>query len=90
MYHHTNYVAQNSLAEARERYRPCNLFHTFKSGYLSISVRASFSINGRTTLIRIHGNLNQEKYIQILKKQSLPFVETYHGGTKSLILQLDG
>ena len=73
-----------------ERYKTSNLIPTFKSGFQSISVRAAFSVNGRTPLIRIEGHLNQEKYKKILQEQLIPFAETYHGGTKNIIFQQDG
>ncbi len=73
-----------------ERYRPVNFVPTFKSGYQSISVWATFSIYGRTPLIRIEGTLNQQKYIKILREQLLPFASTFHGGTNCFIFQQDG
>ena len=50
-----------------ERFKPSNLIPEFKSGFRSISVWAAFSVNGRTLLVRIEGNLNQTKYKQISK-----------------------
>ena len=44
------------------RYRTVNIVPMFKPGYVCISVWAIFSVHGRTPLIRINGNMNQEKY----------------------------
>ena len=73
-----------------ERYRTVNLVPTFKSGYQSISVWAAFSLYGRTPLVRIEGNLNQQKYVTILKEHLLPYAKTYHSGTNLCIFQQDG
>ena len=73
-----------------ERYKTIKLVPTFKSGYQSISVSAASSICGRTRLIRIEGNLNQHKYIEILKSNLLPFAQQYHVGTGNIIFQQDG
>ena len=48
------------------RYETANMVHTFKSGYVSMSVWGLFSARGRTPLVRIVGTLNQQKYIEIL------------------------
>ena len=69
------------------RYKTVNLVPTFKSGYVSISVWAAFSMHGRTPLIRIAGNLNQYKYKDILEKHLVPFAEARHGGFNKFILQ---
>ena len=51
---------------------------------------AAFSVNGRITILRIDGNLNKDKYIEILKKNLLPFAEKCHGRTNELIYQQHG
>ena len=73
-----------------ESYKTVNLVPTFKSGYESISAWGSFSVSGRTAIVRIDGNLNKDKYIEIWKQNLLPFAEKYNGGTYELIFQQDG
>ncbi len=73
-----------------EIYKPVSLITTFKSGYQSISVWAALSIYGRTTLIRIEGILNQQKYIESLKEKLITFANMFHGGTKCFMFQQDG
>ena len=51
-----------------------NLVHNFKSGNLSISVWAAFSVRGRNPLIRIGGTLKEGHYCNILQKYLLPFL----------------
>ena len=73
-----------------DHYKTINLVRTFKSGYQSISVWAAFSICGLTPVIRIEGNLNQHKYIEIQKSNLLPYAQQYHGGTANITFQQDG
>ncbi len=72
------------------RYNPSNLVPTFKSGYVSLSVWGGFSVCGRTPLVRIEGNLNAEKYRNILQDYVLPFASKYHGRVREFIYQHDG
>ena len=72
------------------RYELCNMRPTFKSGYVTLSVWAAFSLYGRTPLVRIAGNLNQHKYRDIIEKYLLPFASTYHSGADNFIFQHDG
>ena len=73
----------------RTAYIKSNMKPTFKSGYVTLSVWAAFSMFGRTTLVRINGSLNQWKYRDILEEHSLPFANKYHGGTDHFIFQHD-
>ena len=66
-----------------------NLVPTFKSGYVTLSVWAAFSIHGRTPLVRISGTLNQHKYEEILEGYIVPFANAYQGGTGGFIFQQD-
>ena len=45
-----------------------NLVPTFKSSYITVSVRGTFSANGRTTLVHINGTLKQENISKFWKK----------------------
>ena len=60
----------------------CNLVHTFKSSYVSLSVCGGFCAHGRTPLVRINGTLKQEKYKEIIENYVLP-IGTAHYGNKS-------
>ena len=67
-----------------------NMVHSFKSGYVSLSVRGMFFVRGRSPLVRIHGTLNQHKYMEILKQYVLPFKQKYYTGTMDFFYQHDG
>ncbi len=54
-----------------------------------MSVSGAFSIRGRTSLVRVSGNLNQQQYIRILEDNIIKFAESRHGRLESLIFQED-
>ena len=66
------------------------MVHTFKSGYVTLSVWGMFSARGRSKLVQLTGTLNQEKYKMILEKYVLPFMKTCHSGDGNFIYQHDG
>ena len=71
------------------RYETCNMLLTFKSGYVTVSVWAAFSMSGLTPLARIEGTLNKDKYRNVLDNYLLSFANMYHGGTNGMIFQHD-
>ena len=73
-----------------KRFKIINLILLFKSGYQFISVQDAFSMCGRTPLIRIEGNLDQHKYIEILKSTLTPFAQQYHCEIGNIIIQQHG
>ena len=72
------------------RYETANMIHTFKPGFMSISVWGPFAVRGSTPLVLIVGTLNQQKYIEILKSYVLPFKNAYHSESNDFIYQHDG
>ena len=66
-----------------------NAVHTFKSGYVSISVWAAFSVHGRTPLVRIEGTLKKSQYCNILQNHLLPFAAKYYSTPTDVIFQQD-
>ena len=73
-----------------KRFKIINLVPSFKSGYEFIAVWDAFSMCRSTPLIRIEGNFNQHKYIEILKSTLTPFAQQYHCGTGYIIIQQHG
>ena len=57
-------------------FNPCNLVPTLKSGYVSLFVQGGLPIRGRTSLVRIEGDLDQFKYRSILEDLVLPLLQT--------------
>ena len=74
----------------KTRYLARNMMHTFKSGYVSLSVWGLFSARGRSPLVRIDGKMNQYKYIDTLTQYVLPFKQKYHSRMRDFIYQHDG
>ena len=66
-----------------------NIRPTFKSGYVCLNIWATFSMYGRTPLVRINGTLNQVKYREILENNLLPFARKFHGGVDNIVFQQD-
>ena len=68
--------------KANTKFRLRNFAHTFKSGYVSLSVWGGFCAHGRTPLVRMNGNLKQEKYKEIIENFVL-HIGTAHNGNNS-------
>ena len=64
--------------------------HTFKSGYVTLSVWGRFTARGRNKLLQLTGTLNQVKCKTILETYLLPFMKTHHSGDRNFIYQHDG
>ena len=75
--------------EANTRYHLSNLVPTYKSGFVSLSVRAAFSKRGRTPLVRIKGTLNQEQYCDTLNNRLIPFIESNYRSVTDAVFQQD-
>ncbi len=61
--------------------------HTFKSGYVPLSVWGPFSVHKRSPLVRICGKLNQSKYIEIFKQFVIPFMQNFRHESKEFLYQ---
>ena len=51
-----------------------------KSGRKSVPVWGAFCAHGPSSLIRIEGSLNADKYIEILDNELLPTIDRFYGG----------
>ncbi len=62
---------------------------TFKSGFISLSIRAAFSARGRTPLVKIDGTLKQAKYKEILDTELISFIKRNYESIEDVVFQQD-
>ena len=72
-----------------ERYNPCNIVPSFKSGYVGISLCAAFSARGRTPLVRFEVTLEQEQYKSVLEENIVPLKIEDYASISRVIFQQD-
>ena len=72
------------------RFRTSNLIPTFNSCYVPLSIWGVFLKQGRTDILRIHENLNQHKYKQIMSSYVILFASTKHQRLRNFLFHQDG